>query len=157
VLIVTSVAGVRLVITYLYSEAPPRWCSLAIILPINHHRIYLLPVTTSVKIPCRCKGTAGFAKAGALAVAICLCEAALLRLALGAVCNLVLLRFRGYPTLFNLFFIFIYNSRDKTTVSSQWDMYQKAAHTKEIRQTNSLHPPQVRCAQVTGGRRTPLQ
>jgi hypothetical protein len=34
-------------------------------------------------------------------------------------------------------FIYLFDSRDKTKMSSQWDMYQKAAHTKEIHQTNA--------------------
>jgi hypothetical protein len=50
---VTSVAEVRLVINNQYSESPPRWCSLEIILYTYQHILYPVFVSNRSMIPQR--------------------------------------------------------------------------------------------------------
>jgi hypothetical protein len=57
----------------------------------------------------------------------------------------------------NLYLFILFYSRDKTKASSQRDMCLKQRRQKETPAVILLRPPRVRCAQVTGGRRTPYK
>jgi hypothetical protein len=54
-------------------------------------------------------------------------------------------------------YIYLFSSRNKTKASSQRDMCLKQRIQMKVVAPNFLRAPQVRCAQVIGGRRTPYK
>jgi hypothetical protein len=54
-------------------------------------------------------------------------------------------------------FIYLFESRNKTQGIIPKRYVPKATQTKETHHNLILRPPQMRCAKVIGGRRTPLQ